>query len=127
MTWRATYVHTHTHTHTQGENLACHTHKHTNTHTHTKHTGRRPGMPHILKKKNTQGEDLACHIYSVVAVIDEVRRKGQKVLVHCTQGVSRYTDIRICRHTYIQTYVYADIRIYRHTSINILESKGANV
>jgi protein-tyrosine phosphatase len=38
---------------------------------------------------DSPGEDIACHIYSVAAVIDEVRRKGQKVLVHCTQGVSR--------------------------------------
>ena len=55
-----------------------------------------------------QGEDLVCHIYSVVALIDEVRRKGQKVLVHCTQGVSRSCSFCIAYLMLLEKISYDD-------------------
>lgn len=61
-----------------------------------------------LYMNDSPGEDLACHIYSVVAVIDEVRRKGQKVLVHCTQGVSRSCSFCIAYLMLLEKISYED-------------------
>jgi protein-tyrosine phosphatase len=61
-----------------------------------------------LYMNDSPGEDLACHIYSVVAVIDEVRRKGQKVLVHCTQGVSRSCSFCIAYLMLLDNISYDD-------------------
>ena len=61
-----------------------------------------------LYMNDSPGEDLACHIYSVVAVIDEVRRRGQKVLVHCTQGVSRSCSFCIAYLMLLEKISYDD-------------------
>ncbi|EKX34944.1 hypothetical protein GUITHDRAFT_90369, partial [Guillardia theta CCMP2712] len=40
-------------------------------------------------------EDISCHIYDAVHFIDKARKAGKKILVHCTQGVSRSCSICI--------------------------------
>eukprot|EP00960_Hanusia_phi_P011234 328637-Hanusia_phi.AAC.5 len=40
-------------------------------------------------------EDISCHIYNAIHFIDKARREGKKILVHCTQGVSRSCSICI--------------------------------
>ncbi|EFN55648.1 hypothetical protein CHLNCDRAFT_13560, partial [Chlorella variabilis] len=62
----------------------------------------------VLYLQDTPGEDILCVLYDVFDFIEEATRGG-RVLIHCSQGVSRSASLAIAYLMWRQAAVYDDV------------------